>query len=58
MQLHFTLGVLLGSEKQYKPAQLELERANALQPETFEILYNLGQTYLRNAELRQSRTQH
>jgi tetratricopeptide (TPR) repeat protein len=51
VQLHFTLGVLLGSEKQYKLAQLELERANALQPETFEILYNLGQTYLRNAEL-------
>jgi tetratricopeptide (TPR) repeat protein len=50
VQVHFTLGVLLDSEKQYKLAQLELERANALQPETFEILYNLGQTYLRNAE--------
>ncbi len=50
VQLHFTLGVLLASEKQYKPAQLELERANALEPETFEILYNLGQSYLRGAE--------
>lgn len=50
VQMHFTLGVLLASEKQYKPAQLELEKANALQPETFEILYNLGQTYLRNTE--------
>jgi tetratricopeptide (TPR) repeat protein len=50
VQLHFTLGVLLASEKQYRAAQLELERANALQPEAFEILYNLGQTYLRAGE--------
>ena len=50
VQLHFTLGVLLAAEKQYKPAQLELEKANALQPDTFEILYNLGQIHLRNAE--------
>jgi len=50
VQLHFTLGVLLASEKQYRAAQLELERANALQPESFEILYNLGQTYLRAGE--------
>src|SRR3989475_10702994 len=50
VQLHFTLGVLLASEKQYRPAQLELEKANALQPETFEILFNLGQTYLRGGE--------
>src|SRR5262249_15473728 len=41
VQVHFTLGVLLASEKQYGPAQLELEKANALQPETFEILHNL-----------------
>ncbi len=44
---HFALGVLLASEKQYRPAQLELEKADALQPETLEILYALGQTYLR-----------
>jgi tetratricopeptide (TPR) repeat protein len=50
VQLHSTLGVLLASEKQYRAAQLELERANALQPEAFEILYNLGQTYLRAGE--------
>jgi tetratricopeptide (TPR) repeat protein len=50
VQLHFTLGVLLASEKQYRAAQLELEQANALQPETPEILYNLGQAYLRTAE--------
>ncbi len=50
VQLHFTLGVLLAGAKQYPAAQLELEKANALQPETFEILYNLGQVYLQSAE--------
>ena len=50
VELHFTLGVLLASEKQYPAAQLELEKAIALQPETFEILFNLGQTYLRGRE--------
>jgi tetratricopeptide (TPR) repeat protein len=50
IQLHFTLGVLLASEKQYPAAQLELEKAIALQPETFEILFNLGQTYLRGGQ--------
>jgi tetratricopeptide (TPR) repeat protein len=50
IQLHFTLGIMLASEKQYKPAQLELEKADALRPGTFEILYNLGQTYLRAGE--------
>lgn len=48
VELHFSLGVLLASEKQYKPAHLELEKADALQPGTFEILYNLGQTFLLN----------
>jgi tetratricopeptide (TPR) repeat protein len=47
VKLHFTLGLLLATAKQYKTAQLELEQANALQPETFEILHNLGQAYLR-----------
>ena len=55
VQLHFTLGVLLASEKQYRAAQLDLEKANALQPETFEILYNLGQAYLRSGEYAESR---
>jgi len=50
VQLHFTLGVVLASAKQYRSAQLELEQANALQPETFETLHNLGQTYLRAHE--------
>ncbi|HET6178538.1 MAG TPA: tetratricopeptide repeat protein [Candidatus Sulfotelmatobacter sp.] len=47
VQLHFTLGLLLATAKEYKSAQAELEQANALQPETFEILHNLGQAYLR-----------
>ena len=50
VQLHFTLGLILASAKQYRPAQLELEQANGLKPETFEILHNLGQAYLRGHE--------
>jgi tetratricopeptide (TPR) repeat protein len=50
VQLHFTLGLVLASAKQYKSAQIELDQANALQPETFEILHNLGQAYLRGRE--------
>ena len=48
VQSHFSLGVMLASEKQYKQALLELEKADALQPGTFEILYNLGQAFLLN----------
>lgn len=54
VQLHFPLGVLLASEKQYKSAQLELKKADALQPETFEILYNLGQTFFLSGEYPQA----
>ena len=54
VQLHFTLGVLLAGEKQYPAAQLELEKANALQPETFEILFNLGQVYLQSTEYKKA----
>ena len=50
VKLHFTLGVVLAAAKHYREARLELERANALQPETFEILYNLGHAYLRTRE--------
>ena len=50
VQVHFTLGVLLASERQHRAAQPELEQANRLQPNTFEILHNLGGVYLRNAE--------
>ncbi len=54
VQTHFTLGVLLASEKQNSMAQLELEKASALQPETFEILYNLGQVYLQSGEFKKT----
>lgn len=47
IKVHFSLGVLLASQKQYKAAQAELEKADALEPETFEIIYNLGQAYQR-----------
>lgn len=50
VQLHLSLGVLLASGKQYKAAQLELEKADALQPGSFEILFNLGQVALRNGD--------
>ncbi len=54
VQVHFTLGVLLGTEKQFRAAQLELEQANAMQPQTFEILFNLGEVNLRAGEYAQA----
>lgn len=48
VRLHFSLGVVLASEKQYGAAIREFELADALQPGTFEILHDLGQAYLRN----------
>lgn len=51
VQLHFTLGVLLATEKQNHAAQFELEQAEALQPQAFEILHNLGGIYLQNGQL-------
>ncbi len=50
VRLHFTLGVLLASNKQFAAASRQLEAADALEPGTFEVLYNLGQVYLRNNE--------
>ena len=54
VQRHFTLGLLLAGEKQYKPAELELEKADSLKPATFEILYNLGQVYLSSGQVSKS----
>lgn len=45
-KVHFSLGVLLGSHRQYLPSVRELELANAQEPGTFEILHDLGQAYL------------
>jgi tetratricopeptide (TPR) repeat protein len=53
-QVHFALGVLLASHGQYQPAQLELEKADALEPGTFEIPYSLGQTLLLNGKYPQA----
>lgn len=50
LQVHFSLGILLASQKQYGPAVLEFEKADALSPDTFEILYNLGQANIRNGK--------
>jgi tetratricopeptide (TPR) repeat protein len=46
VRVHFSLAVVLAAEKHYKLAEREFELADALQPGTFEILYNLGQAYL------------
>jgi tetratricopeptide (TPR) repeat protein len=48
VRTHFTLGLLLAGQRQYSDAIHEFETANALQPGTFEILHNLGQTYLKS----------
>jgi tetratricopeptide (TPR) repeat protein len=48
VRVHFSLGVVLAAQKQYQPAERELEAADALAPGTFEILYNLGEAYLRD----------
>ena len=50
LKVHFNLGVLLASKTQYKLRKSEFEKADALQPGTFEILFNLGQTYLRSGD--------
>jgi len=54
VQLHSTLGLLLASENQYHPAATELEKANSLQPESFEILFDLGETFLRMGDYGQA----
>jgi tetratricopeptide (TPR) repeat protein len=50
VRAHFTLGVLLAKQKQYSDAIHEFETADALQPDTFEILYNLGQAYRKRGD--------
>src|SRR5439155_10766529 len=50
IQLHCTLGVILAAAEQYKSAQSEFEKENALRPEDLDILFNLAQAYLRSAD--------
>ena len=54
VKVHFSLGVLLAGEKQYKAAEIELEKADALAPATFEIVYNLGEACLRSGQTSQA----
>ena len=49
-EFHTQLGVVLATNKQYKTAQLELEKANALKPDSFDILFPLAQTYIHNGK--------
>jgi len=49
VRVHFSLGVMLAAERQYEAAVHEFELADALSPRTFEILFNLGQAYLRTS---------
>jgi len=49
VQLHFTLGVLLAAERQYRVAQFELEKPIPCSP-THSKFFHLGQVYLRVAE--------
>lgn len=56
VRLHFSLGILLASARQYQEALHEFESANALAPGTFEILYNLGQAYLRTKNYSRAET--
>ena len=48
VRIHFTLGVLLAKQGQYSEAIHEFETADALQPGTFEVLFDLGKAYLRS----------
>ena len=50
VRAHFTLGVLLASQDQYTDAIHEFETADALQPGTFEILHDLGQTCVKSGD--------
>ena len=49
-EFHTQLGVVLATNKRFKPAQLELEKANALKPDSFDVLFPLAQTYIHNGK--------
>jgi tetratricopeptide (TPR) repeat protein len=46
LRVHFTLGVVLAKQAQYTEAIHEFETADAIAPQTAEILADLGHTYL------------
>lgn len=49
-RVHFSLGVEFASSKLYPAAIEEFQQADALVPNTFEVLHNLGEAYLRNGD--------
>jgi len=51
VRAHFTLGVLLAANQQYSTAIHEFEAADALQPDTYEILHDLAQAYLKSGDV-------
>jgi tetratricopeptide (TPR) repeat protein len=50
-KVHFSLGVLLASHRQYRQAAYEFEKADALEPGDFDILHDLGRAYLLSGQL-------
>src|SRR5260370_20132817 len=50
-RVHFSLGVLLDSDRQYRESVFEFEKADALQPGDFDILHDLGKAYLLSGQL-------
>ncbi len=50
-RIHFSLGVLLASHRQYRQAAYEFEKADALEPGNFDILHDLGHAYLLSGQL-------
>lgn len=50
-RVHFSLGVLLAYHREYREAAYEFEKADALQPGTFDILHDLGEAYLLSGRL-------
>src|SRR5260370_39234301 len=50
-RVHFSLGVLLDSDRQYRESVFEVEKADALQPGDFDILHDLGKAYLLSGQL-------
>src|SRR5216683_3085007 len=50
-RVHFSLGVLLASHRQYRESAYEFEKADALRPGDFDILHDLGEAYLLSGQL-------
>ncbi len=53
-KIHFSLGLLLASNRQFQQAAYEFELANALSPGNFDILHDLGQAYLMSGQFQKA----